>query len=101
LTGEQVHAAASLGDPIAQGVLARAGAAVASACVDLVNVFNPALVVLGGSVARGNPEWVQRAGERVGREALEPARDTAHIVPGELGDDAGLIGAALLVAEQA
>lgn len=98
LTGERVHEAALGRDAAAQKVLDRAGQAVASACVDVVNVFNPRLVVLGGSVARGNPEWVRLADRRVRAEALAPARDVARVVPAALGDDGGLIGGVLLAA---
>jgi glucokinase len=95
-TGEQVAAAARSGDRLARAVLLAAGAALASAAVDVVNIFNPERLVLGGSVILGNPDWVVEARQAVSERALEPARSCATVVAAELGDDGGLLGAALL-----
>jgi glucokinase len=96
LTGEQVAAAAAAGDQLARTVLLAARAAVASAAVDLVNVFNPERLVLGGSVILGNLDWVTEAHRAVSEQALEPARSGAEVVVAGLGDEGGLLGAALL-----
>jgi glucokinase len=69
---------------------------VASAAVDIVNIFNPERLVLGGSVILGNPDWVTEARRAVSERALEPARGCADVVVAELGDEGGLLGAALL-----
>jgi glucokinase len=96
LTGEAVAAAAAAGDELARTVLLGARAALASAAVDIVNIFNPERLVLGGSVILGNPDWVTEARRDVGKRALEPARGCADVVAAELGDEGGLLGAALL-----
>ncbi len=96
LSGEQVAAAADAGDQLARTVLLGACAAVASAAVDIVNIFNPERLVLGGSVILGNPDWVTEARRAVSERALEPARGCADVVVAELGDEGGLLGAALL-----
>lgn len=96
LGAEHVHAAAIAGDPIAADILELAGAAIVSAAVDLVNVFNPQLVVIGGSVAAAHPGWITAADAAVRGRALEPARGSARVVAAALGDDGGLLGAALL-----
>jgi glucokinase len=97
LQGHHVGAAALDGDPDAREILAAAGAAVVSSVVDIVNVFNPQRVVLGGSVAMAQPCWIEDANAAVIRSALQPARDTARVVAAELGDNGGLLGAALLL----
>jgi glucokinase len=97
LEGAHVAAAAAAGDDAAASIMTRARDAVVSACVDLVNVFNPETLVLAGSVVRGNPQWVELASQTVKAEALSPANLRARIRPAELGDDGGLLGAALLV----
>lgn len=96
LTGAQVDTYALAGDPIAQEVLADAANAVTSACVDLANVFDPAVIVIGGSVAEHHPEWIRDANAAVQRQALTPTKDTARVVSAALGDDVSLIGAAHL-----
>ncbi|MCE7002156.1 ROK family protein [Kibdelosporangium philippinense] len=97
LRGHHVGAAALNGDPDACEILAAAGAAVVSSVVDIVNVFNPQRVVLGGSVAMGEPCWIAQANAAVRQSALQPGSETARVVATELGDNGGLLGAALLL----
>jgi glucokinase len=96
LAGEHVQLAATRGDPVAVEILEQAGAAVVSAAVDLVNVFNPQLVVIGGSVAAAHPAWIEAADVAVRSRALEPAGGSARVLAAALGDNGGLLGAALL-----
>ena len=98
IRGEDVAAAAHDGDSAAIEVLKTAGAAVASAAVDFTNAFNPSLIVIGGSVAAAHPDWIQRAHLAATTQALDPARGSVRVVGARLGDDGGLIGAALLAA---
>lgn len=97
LEGHHVDEAARGGDQVAVEILAHAGAALASASADLVNVFNPRLLVLGGSVVRAQPAWIKMAQCAVAEAALAPACETAKVVAADLDDDGGLLGAALLV----
>jgi hypothetical protein len=53
-------------------------------------------LVLGGSVILGNLDWVTEARRAVSERALEPARGCVDVVVAELGDEGGLLGAALL-----
>jgi glucokinase len=94
--GHDVAAAAANGDAVAQAVMAGARSALVSAVVDLANLLNPELIVLGGSVIAGNPDWVALAAGAVQRQALEPARSTAAVRAAALADDGGLLGAALI-----
>jgi glucokinase len=58
LTAEDVAEAAAKGDPIALTVLAQAGQALAVAIGDIVTVFNPDVIAVGGGVTRaGAPLW--------------------------------------------
>ena len=77
----------------------RARRAFAESCVALVNVFNPQRIVVGGSVARNQGErWLAPARERVAAIAFSVPRARVEIVPAELGDDVGLVGALPLLA---
>ncbi len=95
--GAYVSAQAARGDPLAAQILDSAEAEFASAMVDFANLFNPALIVVGGSVARAHPEWLIRAQQAIATSALSPSRETTRIVQSALDDDGGLIGAALLL----
>lgn len=59
--------------------------------------FDPDVVVVGGSIAVYQPIYLEKALEKAVRYL--PAPDSLNIVPAQFGDDAGLIGAALLVKE--
>ncbi len=64
------------------------------------NVFAPEVVVVGGGF--GIAAWDllrEPAVEAARREALEPADETLRVVQAEFGDDAGLVGAALVAFE--
>lgn len=95
--GREIAMAARAGDEVAMGVMASARAAMVRAVVDWANVFNPALVVLGGSVLHGNLEWVPAAEEAVRSQALDPAGRDVRVAASELGDDGVLLGAAGLL----
>jgi len=99
--GREVAAAAEAGDPAATAILADARDAFAVTCVTLVDVFNPSLIVVGGSVAVGQGEQMlgpARAAVAAGAFRRPGAR--VRIVPAALGDDVGLIGGLVLVAER-
>lgn len=101
LEGVEVARLANCGDSLALEVMVSAGRAVASAAVDLANTFNPSLIVIGGSVAQANPNWLLEANEAIRSLALSPSRETTQVVASQLDDDGGLIGAALLLAKTA
>jgi glucokinase len=96
-----VAAAAEAGDPAATAVLQRARAAFAATLVGLVNAYDPALVVVGGSVARGQGDLLLGpARAAVRRHAYGRAARSTPVVPAALGDDAALAGGAALAASR-
>jgi glucokinase len=89
------------GDPVAASVMSAARAAFAAACVGLVDVFNPSLIVVGGSLAAGQGDrWLDPARAAVAHQAFRVPGRRVRIVPAALGADVGLVGAAMLVAER-
>jgi glucokinase len=85
------------GNAEAASALTEIGQRLGSGIGSLVNIFNPEMVVVGGGFGiAGGDLLLDPARERVQREALEPARDLARIVPAVLGPDAGLVGAGLV-----
>jgi len=61
-----------------------------------VNTFNPEVIVIGGGAVRGGDMLLEPARAVVAERALEPAREVVRIVPAHYGDEAGMMGAALL-----
>jgi glucokinase len=95
ITGELVTDLALQGHMEAQGVLEIIGRRLGAGLVGIVNAFNPEVVVIGGGAARAGSLLLEPARRVVAERALRPSRETARIVPAALGEDAGMIGAAL------
>jgi glucokinase len=94
LDARDVAVAEQAGDPAAVRIIARARHAFAETCVALVNTFNPELIVVGGSIARGEGDrWLDPARRSVAEHAFRIPRERVRIVPAALGDDVGLVGA--------
>jgi glucokinase len=93
---------ANEGDAQAREILADIGRHLGSAMGSFANIFEPALIVLGGGFGVAAWEHVVGPAEEVmKREALRPMRDEVRVVRAELGTTAGLIGAAFVGFEAA
>ncbi len=75
----------------------RLGAGIAT----LVNIFNPEAVVIGGGFGAAFDLLLEPARRVLAREALPPGRDLVRLAPAQLGEAAGMIGAALIGLEAA
>jgi glucokinase len=62
-----------------------------------VNIFNPEVVVVGGGIMAAGELLLGVAREEAGRRALRAAWREVEVVAAELGNDAGVLGAAALV----
>lgn len=69
--------------------------ALAQAVTDLVNVLEPAVVVLGGGLVRAGDALLGPVRDRVAAEAMAPIRAVTRVVPAALGDEAPAVGVAL------
>ncbi len=99
ITARDVFAAAEQDDPLAHAVVDEAGYALGVGLANIVNIFNPELIVLGGGLARGQDEFV-RYGISIARQrAFKLQNRTVRFEVTELGDDNGLRGALLLAHE--
>jgi glucokinase len=87
---------ASVGPGDARDVLEHVGFHLGVGIADLVNVFNPELVVIGGGFAEAGELLFAPARRVVAERALSPAKEEVRIVKAELGSDAGLTGSALI-----
>jgi glucokinase len=87
------------GDEQAVAILRDTGRRLGSGIGSLVNLFSPEVVVVGGGLAAAGELILEPAREVARREALAPAGDSVRVVAAELGNAAGLVGAALVGAE--
>ena len=101
LTGRDVAEGELAGDRLCTALMERSRRAFAIACVGWVNAFNPERIVVGGAVADGQGErLLGPARDEVSRTAFPDPAARVEIVPAELGNDVGLVGAWPLVAER-
>lgn len=100
--GKQVTLAALDGDEFALSVLREAGYWLGVGLVGIVNAFDPAVVVVGGGAATLSAEiMLPVAAEVVGERVIgADRRDVPPLIPAELRDDAGGIGAGLLAHDE-
>ena len=97
----EVYAAATRGDARATAILARAERALANLAVGLVNVLNPALIVVGGSVADNQPDHVLVPMRRaIAERAFRAPAGAVQVVPAALGADVGMLGAVFAARER-
>lgn len=94
----EVVAAAKAGDPDDAEHLARVGMWVGVGLASLVAVLDPARIVLGGGAGEAAFGQVAPAAREALAERLfaRARRDPPPVVPADLGDRAGVVGAALL-----
>lgn len=85
---------AAAGDPGCRALVEEALEHLSWAVANVVSLFNPELVLLGGSVGLRLAEYAGRLQDRVSRLAQPWAARRVRIAPAGLGDDAGLLGAA-------
>ncbi len=88
------------GDELALEVIREAGEYLGWGIVNLLNLLNPGMVVIGGSVAVLGDLLLEPARRVASKYSLRGESDTVRIVRGELGNDAGVIGAASLIWEE-
>ena len=99
VTAENVVQAALAGDEIARGILIEAGGILGEALVGIVNLLNPRLIVVGGGIGESADMLVARAAEVIAEKALAGRRDV-KVVQAQLGNDAGMLGAAGLAFDE-
>lgn len=91
--GEDVSAAALAGDPLATEIWNETVDVLAIAITDLVNVFEPNIVVLGGGVTRSGSQLIDPVRSAVKRDAMRPAAAAVSIELAALGDEVCVVGA--------
>ncbi|HKS41312.1 MAG TPA: ROK family protein, partial [Blastocatellia bacterium] len=88
------------GDELVIKTLHRAAKFIGIGVGSLVNVLAPEIVVLGGGVIEAmTDDFIERIDRSTRRVAVDFATKDLKIVRAELGDDAGVIGAAMLAQE--
>ena len=96
VTAKEVAAHALAGDPLAGRIWDETMAMLGSGVANILDAFNPSLVVLGGGVTRVGDQLLVPVREAGLRDAMEPARRSADVVLTELGTDHDVMSAAVV-----
>jgi len=94
-----VFQAAEGGDELAKKLISRLAYYFGIGLVNLVNIFNPELILIGGGVAKMGDLLLQPAINLVKERAYVTLAHGVEIKPALLGDDSGVLGAAAFVLE--
>ncbi|WP_246059797.1 ROK family transcriptional regulator [Paenibacillus lautus] len=82
------------GDKLARDLNEEVAELLGAAIVNLVNMFNPEALILGGDMAHGNPELLEMVRSYIDRHALPILKEDMVFGLASLGEDDKLMGAA-------
>ena len=100
ITSEQVYQAARSGEPIAVRAMQDMGRSLGIGIANLINIFNPEMVVIGGGVRDAWDLFIDATRDEIRRRAFEYPAERTKILPSVLGDDAGMVGAAAVALQK-
>jgi len=100
ITAEKVSLAAQNGDSLAQDVISKAAIYLGIGLINLVNIFNPEMIIIGGGLAKMGDLLLEPARRAVRERAFQLSARLVRIVPAQLGDDAAVLGAAIFARQQ-
>jgi len=94
ISAKLVAQAAGQGDIEAQEILDEAMTYLGVGMANLVNLFNPELIVIGGGLTNMGARIFDPVRSIIQRRAFRAAAQVVRVVPAQLGDDVGVLGAA-------
>ena len=93
ITAKAVAEAAYRGDEVARSLFQEAGIALGVGFANLVHIFNPQRIIVGGGVSNAGELLWGPMMETVRTRTFTTCQRDLEIVPAALGDDAGILGA--------
>ena len=99
LTPRQIAEAAHAGDKVAMEIFAETGRYIGIALTSIAHILNPQIAIIGGGIAEAGEKLLfEPIRAELSKRAMDiPAR--MKIVKAHLGNDAGIVGAAMLALE--
>ena len=92
-----VSEAAKQGDAVAKRIFTIIGGYIGVGLASVVNLLNPEKIIIGGGVAAAGDLLLDPIKETLIKRAMPIAGSAVEIVPAQLGNSAGVIGASLLI----
>jgi glucokinase-like ROK family protein len=100
LNAKMVFDSAKEGDPLATGVFLQATEYIGIGIANLIELFNPQAVVIGGGVSQSGEFFIQKIKEAVERHVIERYARGVEIRPAMHGADEAVMGAVSLILEK-
>ena len=94
VTAQTVQSAAEKGDSIANQLILKVAYYFGVGVANLINIFNPELIVIGGGLSNMGERLFKPAHEVVKERAFNRAYRTVRFVKAALGRNSGVLGAA-------
>lgn len=94
ITARLVQEAAEKDDGVAKELIARTGYYLGVGLANLLNIFNPELIVIGGGLSNIGKPLLEPAFETARKRAYTVAYDAVRFAAPELGRNSGVLGAA-------
>jgi glucokinase len=98
LDAREVFERAAEGDARCRAAVDEAGVSLGAGLAQIANALDPDAIVIGGGIAASFDTLWSIAAPRMAALSLAAEKATARVRRGQLGDDAGVMGAALLAA---
>jgi predicted NBD/HSP70 family sugar kinase len=92
--------AARAGDKLSSALIEELGDYLGLGIANLVNLFNPSVVVLSSSMEKAGPELLERIKRVVKIQSVPQAVAPLVFRYGKLGSEAGVLGGALVVLDE-
>jgi glucokinase len=100
ISAATVYEAAKGGDEVALDVVRETARLLGAGIANLLNIFNPDVVVIAGGVTQAGDSLFSPLRKEVRKRAFRPAVEAYRIVPGLLPGSAGVVGAVAAFKQQ-
>lgn len=100
VTARTIQQAAEAGDGLAARLVAETAHYIGTGLANLINIFNPDVIALGGGLTRMGAMLIDPACEVARRRAFNPAVESVRIETAQRGRNSGVLGAVVHALEQ-
>jgi glucokinase len=100
VTAQVIHSAAQQGDSLAKELIVRTGYYVGVGLANLINIFNPELIVIGGGLSNIGDMLLKPAFKTAGERAYKEAFQAVRFASAGLGRNSGVLGAAAFALQE-
>jgi glucokinase len=94
VTAQVIHSAAQQGDSLAKELIARTGYYIGVGLANLINIFNPELIVIGGGLSNIGDMLLKPAFKTARERAYKEVFQAVRFASAGLGRNSGVLGAA-------